>query len=346
MDISVSLLNNRMALQVPGELPLGLVFIVGRVENLGAPVEGAVRFELADAGYRLRCRLPAAVAEETLLKEKDQVRASGHLVFDPHSAQYQLLARDIEVLAAHASGQEKGKIAGAQETSPQDTAQRTAAVQSQATAASLVPTELPPWVRKLAPPEVKEELGMAQEREEPELSSEMEAVEEEGQKAVDQTAQLPPEMVSFLSSAIDSDEEIELAPEMIAEYLPEATRRREVVPAGQAVGDVVEDETAPVTEEGAGAPADEPDEGPADAREEAADGERAGESAPSLSHQAAGAPEKEETETTRPRVLPPPRREVQSQPRPVRHYVEYAVIVVLVLLIIAALLVVVLLLQS
>ena len=34
MDISVSRLNNRLALQLPTELPLGLVFVVGTVENI------------------------------------------------------------------------------------------------------------------------------------------------------------------------------------------------------------------------------------------------------------------------------------------------------------------------
>ena len=32
MDISVSHLNRRMALQIPAEFPLGLVFVVGEVE--------------------------------------------------------------------------------------------------------------------------------------------------------------------------------------------------------------------------------------------------------------------------------------------------------------------------
>ena len=34
MDISVSRLNKRMALQLPAEFPLGLVFVVGEVKNL------------------------------------------------------------------------------------------------------------------------------------------------------------------------------------------------------------------------------------------------------------------------------------------------------------------------
>ena len=34
MDISVSQLNNRLALQLPPELPLGLVFVTGKVKDL------------------------------------------------------------------------------------------------------------------------------------------------------------------------------------------------------------------------------------------------------------------------------------------------------------------------
>lgn len=342
MDISVSRLNNRMALQVPGELPLGLVFIVGRVENLGAPAEGVVRFQLADAGYRLRCRLPIAVAEETLLKERDRVRASGHLTFDSHSAQYQLLARDIEVLAARPPDEDPAQAVAT-------------AVQRPDPTASLAPTELPPWVRKLAPPEVKEELGLEQGGEGTASPSETDVVERQ-QAAGDRSRELPPEMVAFLSNAIDSDEEIELTPEMIAEYLPQMTRQRE----GEVMAAAAEEEPAHVAEDLAGAAVVEPDEEQRDGEREDVTGGLDAESysgwegGPSPSEQFTHSLESEQPETPRPAVLPPPqgapRRERQGQPqpepRPTREYLEYAVIVILVILIMAALLLTVLLIQT
>lgn len=344
MDISVSRLNNRMALQVPGELPLGLVFIVGRVESLGAPAGGTVRFELVDAGYRLRCRLPAAVAEETLLKEKDRVRASGHLAFDSHSAQYQLLARDIEVLAAQAPDREKAQQAAAQGAAAQGATPGTAGVQPQSSVDSVIPTDLPPWVQKLAPPEVKEELGLVQEGEGTEPPSEMEAAgasEEEGLKAADTPTELPPEMLAFLSSAIDSDEEIELTPEMIAEYLPEVARRKDAAPDRRAREEDIQEEPASIiVEEGTSAAAGEV----AGAGEWAEDDISL---PPDHTTRTSG---REGPESSGPDVISPPRKapqsEERSQPRPIRQYVEYAVIVLLTLLIIAALFIVVLLLQA
>ena len=349
MDISVSRLNNRMALQVPGELPLGLVFIVGRVENLGAPAKDSVQFELVDAGYRLRCHLPNAVAEETLLKEKDRVRASGHLTFDSHSAQYQLLARDIEVLAARPTGEETSRAPAT-------------AVQRPAGEGSLAPTKLPPWVRKLAPPEVKEELDLEQEGEEPEQASETDVLEERVLAAGDLPTELPPEMVAFLSNAIDSDEEIELTPEMIAEYLPPPTQAAKRVPEAEEAAATAEEGPALMAEDAAGTAVEEADEeqmavepvvdaGRSDViREPAGGGDR------SLPDHFADAPESEEAMTSRPAVLSPPlgppRRERQAQPqsepqpRPMRQYLEYAAIVLLVILIMAALFLILLLLQT
>ncbi len=351
MDISVSRLNNRMALQVPGELPLGLVFIVGRVENLGAPAEGTVRFELVDAGYHLRCRLPAAVAEETLLKEGDRARASGHLAFDSHSAQYELLARDIEVLAARP---------------PTDEAQAATAVQPSADAASLAPTELPPWVRKLAPPEVKKELGLEQEGER-EPSLEPDAAGEPRREMGDRATELPPEMVAFLSNAIDSDEEIELTPEMIAEYLPQPTPHEEEVGETEPTTAAAEEEEEVITkEEGEPTPAREGAAGPPmdEANEEQEEEEREVEvAAPDAESptpppaQVLAAPQSEAPEAPHAAVLSPPqgapRREVRDQPQPqpaapatTRRYLEYAAIAFLVILIIVALFLILLLLQS
>ncbi|MDX1688824.1 MAG: exodeoxyribonuclease VII large subunit [Candidatus Promineifilaceae bacterium] len=354
MDISVSRLNNRMALQVPGELPLGLVFIVGRVENLGAPAGGTVRFELVDAKYRLRCRLPAAVAEETLLKEGDRARASGHLAFDSHSAQYELLARDIEVLAARPPTDEERTPA-------------TTAVQPPADAASLAPTELPPWVRKLAPPEVKEELGLEQEGE-PEPSLEPDVAGEPRPETDGRATKLPPEMVAFLSNAIDSDEEIELTPEMIAEYLPQPTPREEGVRETELMAAAAEEEEEVIAKEEeeepalesegpVGPPGGEANEGQEEEEREVEAAAADEKSAPPPPDQVPAAPESETPETPRPTVLSPPkgapRREVRGQPQPqpaapatTRRYLEYAAIALLVILIMAALFLILLLLQT
>ena len=352
MDISVSRLNNRMALQVPGELPLGLVFVVGDVENLGELEEGTVQFELEDAGYRLCCHLPVAVAEETLLKEKDRVRASGQLVFDSRSAQYRLLARDIEVLAARPPSEKPAR-------------ERARDVRAEANAASLVPTKLPPWVQKLAPPEVKEELALEAEDEVDKAAAEADIVEKERQFTGDRSTELPPEMVAFLSNAIDSDEEIELTPEMIAEYLPRMGGRSQGAGEGEPTVGAAE-ERPTVAEDVAGMAAREP----YSEQEVGGGGEQTaaeaavsvsgptGESGPAPPEQTADPAEGSEAtaapEMTRPRTFPPPqgapRRESQRQPEPspsrVRQYIEYGVIVLLVFLIMAALIVAVVLLQT
>ena len=223
MDISVGRLNNRMALQVPSELPLGLVFITGRVEQLSPPPAGLapseasgqrqIWFELVDEQHRLACRVPQQVVEETQVERGDRIRVSGHLLFDPRSVHYYLLARDLEVLPTAPAGQ-----APVPATVPPATKQQTPA-------AALVQRELPAWVKQLAPPEVQEELGFEVEP--------AEMTREEGTRAIpsssladERQSRLTPEMIAFLSSAIDSDEDIELTREMIEEYLPEAAAHR------------------------------------------------------------------------------------------------------------------------
>ncbi|HZD09856.1 MAG TPA: hypothetical protein VE553_00815, partial [Candidatus Binatia bacterium] len=213
MDISVSRLNNRMALQVPAVLPLGLVFIVGQVTNLVTPDERErngpgqedspyVSFDLLEAGHHLACRLPQQVAAETFLRGGDRVRASGYLVFEPRVARYLLLARDVEVLPAAAPSRTTFK------TILED-------VQKRAEAASVVQAELPSWVRQMAPSELETEEAAAEPEKAP-LFPPSDVV-----TAVDEAvAELPREMIAFLSGAIDSDEEIELTQEMIDEYLP------------------------------------------------------------------------------------------------------------------------------
>ena len=213
MDISVRHLNNRMALQVPAELPLGLVFIVGRVRNFKRSDTGAaetaeqVRFELVDGEHRLGCTLPHSVAQETLLQEGDRVRVSGQLAFDSHAVRYHLFARDLEILSARSPT-----------TSPVDLL---ADAQRRAREADVVPADLPPWVRQLAPPEVQLELGLVDELPVPEGSSIEEEPDMWDETASAAQAEMSEEMLAFLSGVIDSDEDTELTPEMIAQYLPQ-----------------------------------------------------------------------------------------------------------------------------
>src|SRR5688500_10002614 len=96
-----------MALQLPAELPLGLVFVVGKVTNLAQPANGHSRptFQLEDEGYRLNCRLSGRATAETPFNEGDTIRAGGHLVFDSRQATYYLVARDIELLRERPAGQ-------------------------------------------------------------------------------------------------------------------------------------------------------------------------------------------------------------------------------------------------
>ena len=216
MEISVRRLNNRVALQVPQELPLGLVFIVGAVREL-QPSESAggfATFHLVDRGYRLRCRLPQKVVEETLLEQGHRVRVSGQLSFETNAARYHLLASDVEILAATPTP-----------AAPASAKPILTDIEERGQAASLVPGDLPPWVKQLAPPEIRQELGI--EEVEPGDTVAVHARVDQ-QAATPSGGELPDDMLAFLSSAIDSDEDIELTPEMIEEYLPDAPRLAQV----------------------------------------------------------------------------------------------------------------------
>jgi len=198
MDISVSGLNGRLASKLPPELPLGLVFVIGQVEQLDA--DG---FVLAEGPHRLHCR----TEENGHIEEGDEVRASGHLMFDAKQLRYYLLARDIEVVTSEPLGA-PDRSSRELLAESEGLLSALAAVKARAAAA---PTpsgaELPVWVKKLAPPEVQ--------------------VEEAGDEIVDTTrrkgphAELDEDLVSKLSEAMDSEEELELTPEFLARYIPE-----------------------------------------------------------------------------------------------------------------------------
>jgi hypothetical protein len=206
MDVPVSRLNNRMALQLPAELPLGLVFVVGTVVNLAHPANshGRPTFQLVDEGYSLNCRLSGRAFTETPFNEGDTIRAGGHLVFDPRQATYYLIARDIELLRERPAGQPSL-------TPILDD------VRKRAASASLAPADLPPWVKEIAPPEIRSELGLLPPSPE-EAAPDDEEAESEGEAK--EAAGISPELITFLSKAMDSEDEVELTPEVIAKLSP------------------------------------------------------------------------------------------------------------------------------
>lgn len=212
MDVTVAHLNNRLALQLPTELPLGLVFVVGRVSEVGVGNGRslpATHFTLIEQGHQVRCVLSARAASEVVLHEGDTIRAGGHLAFDPRRADYYLRVRDVEIVAA-----------------PLDTPMPTAVVdrdglvaalsevKKRAEVSHLAQTDLPPWVRRLAPPDVQTQLG-----------------QEEGQTAVTfpipTTEEIPlnDTLIKRLSAAMDSEEEVELTPALLADLAPALVRQ-------------------------------------------------------------------------------------------------------------------------
>ncbi|MBK8905894.1 MAG: hypothetical protein IPM53_32245 [Anaerolineaceae bacterium] len=197
MDISVSRLNGRLASKLPPELPLGLVFVVGTVSRLHK--DG---FVLAEESHYLNCH----TKEDAQLHVGDEVRASGHLMFDSERLQYYLLARDIEVMKTDPLGaltdNSREILAGGQELLTALTAVKARA----AAAPEASGKELPVWVRKLAPPEVQDEAAV--EGEEPVLN------------ATGRSAVLDEQLVTMLSQAMDSEEELEVTPELLAPYVP------------------------------------------------------------------------------------------------------------------------------
>jgi hypothetical protein len=220
MDISVSHLNNRLALQLPAELPLGLVFVVGTVSNLAEPATDEflttngrsrqAQFELVEGEHRLRCQLVAREAQRVRLHEGIQVRVGGHLMFDVHHADYYLLARDIE----HLGGDESPLVDRPEGIRDQQAlASILADIKKRSDASQIASSNVPIWVQKIAPPEVQAELGLT-----------AETTDEADTAAAGEAQPSPPalneELVAYLSSAMDSEDEVELDSEILAQYLP------------------------------------------------------------------------------------------------------------------------------
>lgn len=205
MDIPVNRLNQRLSLQLPAELPLGLVFVVGRVRHLETQEEPGtsapqVWFELEEADHTLTCALSERAAAEVTLKDDSRIRAGGHLVFDTRHAHYYLLVRDVEILAAQDTLSEPAASGGRSALPPllDD-------IKKRAAAARMPQADLPHWVQRMAPPEAR----LAQDDELPTT-------------AVSPTAApaLDADLVSFLSAAMEDLQDVELTPDILADVLP------------------------------------------------------------------------------------------------------------------------------
>lgn len=213
MDIRVSQLNKRMTLQIPNELPLGLVFVVGKVVDL-APAgsddsHDLVAFYLLDGDHRLRCRLSERAGREVNIREGDTVRAGGHLSFDPARADYFLLARDIERIAES-------------ESRPRSPASLVTDLEKRAQAASLAPAELPGWVKEIAPPELQEQFQAAFKEDDDDLADIMIGEPAGADRPVRKESEPPaeplsPDLVAFFSEATEREEEVEFPPDLLAE---------------------------------------------------------------------------------------------------------------------------------
>jgi hypothetical protein len=218
MDIPVSSLNERMASRLPREFPLGLVFVVGRVERVpSANGRDSLRhFHLVEGQHRIRCVLSERAARSSIFDEGDTIRAGGHLAFNPFWADYYLLARDIEVVP------ENGRSTSTLAAIIADMEQRSQQY-------GLVRTELPEWVKQLAPRELRHrylEVDGGQEVEETvtaarppsgQLLSVLSARSVEERLAV---PGLPTELVSYLSEAMDRNEDIQLTPQLLSRFDP------------------------------------------------------------------------------------------------------------------------------
>lgn len=232
MDIFVSHLNHRMALQLPAEFPLGLVFVVGRVErflNRGNNGEG-VSFYLSEGNHRIRCRLSRRHTDGVVFTEGVLIRAGGHLAFDTGQADYYLLARDVEILEGY-------------RPSRTSLSEIIADAQKRSQAEIVPPEQMPEWVQRIAPPELQADWQRETSRyEDQEVEDSITQPELLATTRGDLSypshepalAQLSDELIEFLSEAMDSDDEVEVTAELLGTVdVTGRSIRREVNESGQ-----------------------------------------------------------------------------------------------------------------
>jgi hypothetical protein len=243
MDISVSRLNNRLALQLPSELPLGLVFVLGRVQNLSQTEPDSenslavVTFQLTEKGHSIFCQLSPRAAAEVVLTEDSLIRAGGHLSFNPARAEYFLFARDVEIIAEQpdvgtvdvgtvdVGTVDVGTVDVGVVTEPSSRLERTGVtkalidVKKRSESIKTEPSDLPGWVQRMAPP------GLAVESESEETGSEETAVATDPAQIATPlpalAAEQPPinqELIDFVNRALESEEDMELTPELLDKF--------------------------------------------------------------------------------------------------------------------------------
>lgn len=223
MDISVSQLNNRLSLQLPAELPLGLVFVAGRVCDLVYESEDGdngrqpqAHFILEQDRHSLRCDLKLRPGDSVTFEEGAQIRVGGHLAFDTQQLQYYLQARDVEVIGVDDQVLEANGNARDLAQGDEALLSALAGIKRRSELAQQTQSDLPIWVKKLAPEAVKESELLE--------SGPLEDVplEEEEEDYAGQTdlPQLNEEMVHYLSTLMDSEDEVELTPGMLAQWRP------------------------------------------------------------------------------------------------------------------------------
>ncbi len=238
MDIPVSRLNNRLALQLPAELPLGLVFVVGEVSEVvhvagdgaskGRDTGGHTEVELSEMSHRLRCRLTERAAAEVDIKQGDWIRAGGHLTFDPQHADYVLLARDVELVTGggreieepEAAPDEDRVDAGDVQLAKKDAHPILDDIAKRSHDAELAQGELPDWVQKIAPPEVKAEMELTRSEMDLVLGKEQELQfldSEEPKDDPDAGSDSTDQILAYLAEIMDEEDDVELVPEMISD---------------------------------------------------------------------------------------------------------------------------------
>jgi hypothetical protein len=209
MDISVSHLNNRLALHLPAQLPLGLVFVLGHIEKLVSGDNGRypyLQFDLVEKEHRVRCLFSDRMVQDVDLQEGHTIRAGGHLIFDPKKADYYLLVRDVEIINSLAQASVPSTVSKA------DMGLMLEDVRKRAEAAKLVQEDLPPWVKKLAPIEYRDD--------QVEANGDINIQESNGNET-------ERKQLAELSAAMESDEDVELTSSLL-EVAKELNRARGV----------------------------------------------------------------------------------------------------------------------
>lgn len=213
MDITVERLNNRLAMRLPAELPLGLVFVTGTLVEMATARNGRdIRFTLEEMGHRIRCVWQDGARTERDVRPGTLMRAGGHLAFDPLRADYFLLARDVDVIGAVELPPDDSvaleldglDVASATTTPILTELNRRAAVNG------LAPADMPAWVTAMAPEVVKAEMSTAGAPSTP--AAETTAVDPQPSVTLD------PELVAAISAALDRGEDVELTREFLDQY--------------------------------------------------------------------------------------------------------------------------------